>query len=117
MRELLLTHSESLETDHTSKAQRAQAYIFACLALLASCIKAVSDLIHLYHGRRGNIRIKSELIAAIYQKALKRKDTAGVINKKEEEETADGKGEKKPEEPGSAETGKVVNLMSGDANR
>lgn len=104
-----------METDHTSRKQRAQAYLFGFLALLASCTKAVSDLIHLYHGRRGSVRIKSELIAAIYQKALKRKDAAGVVNKKEEEETAEGK--KAEESTTSAETGKVVNLMSGDANR
>lgn len=62
------------------------------------------------------MRLKSQLVAAIYQKALKRKDTAGVVNKKEDEGAEENKG-KVEDAPQSAETGKVVNLMSGDANR
>jgi hypothetical protein len=69
----------------------------------------VSDLLHLWHSRRATIRIKAELTAAIYDKALRRKDASGVVNAKEEEGKDKDKGEKKS----SADTGKIVNLMAG----
>lgn len=90
-----------------------QAYIFAFLALLASILKGVSDLFHLWHARRAVVRIKAELTAAIYDKALRRKDASGVLAVKEEAGT---EGEKKGK-TSNADTGKVVNLMSGDSQR
>lgn len=88
--------------------------------------KSVFDLIHLWACRRASVRIKGSLIAALCDKALRRKDASGVINPKEEETSnvskdgkdvakdgKDGKEEKKT----NANAGKVVNLMSGDANR
>ncbi|ORY29629.1 putative ATP-binding cassette transporter protein YOR1 [Naematelia encephala] len=99
-----------------------KAYIFAVLAFLASSFKALSDVIHLYHGRRACVRIKSELTAAIYDKALRRRDVSGVVDEKEKEPSKDGKsGDKKDAEKdvkkANANTGKVVNLMSSDAQR
>lgn len=75
------------------------------------------------------MRIKGSLIAALCDKALRRKDASGVINPKEEETSnvskdgkdvaKDGKDGKdgKEEKKTNANAGKVVNLMSGDANR
>ena len=51
-------------------------------------------------------------MAAIYAKALLRKDYSGVS-----EHGGDGKGGKQPEGASAADVGKIVNLMSGDANR
>ena len=51
-------------------------------------------------------------MAAIYDKALKRRDASGLAMKDKEPEGGEEKKEKK-----SADTGKIVNLMSGDANR
>lgn len=62
------------------------------------------DFQHLYIIRRANTRVRSELIAAIYDKALKRKDYANVSHPDSETTTA------------RADVGKIVNLMSGDAN-
>ncbi|CAG8744004.1 1956_t:CDS:2, partial [Acaulospora colombiana] len=56
---------------------RARAYVYAILAFCASIIKAQSDLQHLWYGRRASTRIRSELMAAIYDKSLKRKDFSG----------------------------------------
>jgi sRNA-binding protein len=91
--------------------------------------------------------MKSELMAAIYDKALKRKDLSGVVNKDLEKEKADEreanakkddkvkdaktkakekkdkkekdkKDREKADDPkAGADIGKIVNLMSGDANR
>lgn len=88
----------------------------------------MADLIHLWHSRRANLRIRSQLISAIYHKALLRKDTAGVVAAKEKTESKDdakgkakvddkkGKKDETKEKVETADTGKVVNLMSTDAN-
>ncbi|KAI0041568.1 hypothetical protein FA95DRAFT_1565261 [Auriscalpium vulgare] len=102
---------------------RSQAYIFAVLAFLCTVAKAQADVQHLWFGRRAATRIRSELMAAIYDKALKRKDFSGIVDKdkgKEKETTADGKKRdtSKDDDPkAGADVGKIVNLMAGDANR
>jgi hypothetical protein len=57
-------------------------------------------------------------MASIYDKALKRKDISGVVDKSKDE-TKDGAGDAKKgdENKAGADTGKIVNLMAGDANR
>ncbi|WVF67988.1 hypothetical protein IAT40_002750 [Kwoniella sp. CBS 6097] len=99
--------------DIKSPEAMSQAYIYAILAFLASVFKALVDLLHLWHGRRATVRIKAELTAAIYDKALRRKDASGVVNSKEDE----GKDGAKVEKKSNADSGKVVNLMAGDTNR
>jgi hypothetical protein len=53
-------------------------------------------------------------MASIYDKALKRKDFSGVIRK---DDDADKDAEKANDPKSSADVGKVVNMMSGDANQ
>ena len=48
------------------------------------------DVQHLWFGRRAATRIRSELMASIYDKALKRKDFSGVTNKDKEEVASKG---------------------------
>ena len=52
-------------------------------------------------------------MASIYDKALKRKDFSGVVRKEDTEKTT----EKANDPKSSADVGKVVNMMSGDANQ
>lgn len=66
-------------------------------------------------------------MAAIYEKALKRKDFSGIVNKDNlKESTSDRKKDPKTsaeaqataDDPkAGADVGKIVNLMAGDANR
>ncbi len=68
-------------------------------------------------------------MSAIYDKALKRKDFSGIVNKdgkesksKDGETKKDSKAEKiardKADDPkAGADIGKIVNLMAGDSNR
>ncbi|TCD65592.1 hypothetical protein EIP91_002477 [Steccherinum ochraceum] len=96
------------------------AYVYAVLAFLSQLCKAQADLQHLWFGRRAGTRIRSELMASIYDKALKRKDFSGIVDK----DAATKKDPKvisaasKGDEPkAGADVGKIVNLMAGDATR
>jgi len=51
-------------------------------------IQAQADVQHLWFGRRAATRVRSELMAAIYDKALKRKDFSGIIDKEKLDEVA-----------------------------
>lgn len=68
--------------------------------------------------------MRTELMAAIYDKALKRKDYSGVVDKDKLKDDADKKAGIAPSESSSgdepkagADVGKIVNLMAVDANR
>lgn len=69
--------------------------------LLTGNPQAQADVQHLWFGRRASTRIRSELMAAIYDKALKRKDYSGIVdenkNKKAEEEKTTENGHSKSE--------------------
>lgn len=120
--------------DDSIDPAKKRAFVFALLALLASAIKTQTDLQHLYYSRRASVRIKSELTLAIYEKALRRKDVSGsTLNATSTAETQptdnkdDGKTPKDADsakkgtataddDDSAASVGKVVNLMSTDAN-
>jgi hypothetical protein len=104
----------SLDKGTPTRADRSNAYIFAILMFIctllkvchnASCLTIIikfisrvvvqgqSDVNHLWRGRRAATRIRSELMAAIYDKALKRKDYSGIIDKEKQNEAAEKKAE------------------------
>ena len=99
----------------TPRELRAQALVYAILAFVCTCLKAQADVQHLWYGRRAATRTRSELMAAIYDKALKRRDASGLAMK--DKEPKDDKKDEEKKDTKSANTGKIVNLMSGDANR
>ncbi|KAI9454319.1 hypothetical protein HD554DRAFT_2151146 [Boletus coccyginus] len=87
-------------------------------------LKAETDVQHLWYGRRAATRLHTELMASIYDKALKRKDYSGIVDKDKVKEDADKKAGVLPTENRSgdepkagADVGKIVNLMAVDANR
>jgi hypothetical protein len=53
--------------------------------------QAQADVQHLWFGRRASTRIRSELMAAIYDKALKRKDFSGIVDKDKVDEAKERK--------------------------
>ena len=69
------------EDEQTRFKKVSQAYIYAFLAFLCTIARGEADLQHLWFGRRAATRIKSNLMTAIYDKALKRKDFSGIIDK------------------------------------
>ncbi|KAG8824518.1 hypothetical protein FRC19_001616 [Serendipita sp. 401] len=129
----LVTSSPSFTWLHflNPREVRAQAYVYAFLAFLASILKAQSDVQHLWYGRRASTRIRSELMAAIFEKSLKRKDFSGSVDKNSKLAAGETEGKGKGKEPAKeksdskkpdtkkagADIGKIVNLMSNDANR
>jgi hypothetical protein len=91
-------------------------------------LQAQADVQHLWFGRRAATRMRSQLMAAIYDKALKRKDYSGIVDKEKTKEVsgsdkkrdpkASAEAEAKANDPkAGADVGKIVNLMAGDANR
>ncbi|KAF5378578.1 hypothetical protein D9615_007121 [Tricholomella constricta] len=126
---------DAIDLQTPTPESRARAYIYAFLAFAASMCKAQADVQHLWFGRRASTRIRSELMAAIYDKALKRKDFSGIIDKdkgkqaemedeatarksSKERKRAEKERKDKADEPkAGADVGKIVNLMAGDANR
>ncbi|KAG8875451.1 hypothetical protein FRC20_003865 [Serendipita sp. 405] len=92
-----------------------------------------TDMQHLWFGRQAVTRTRSILMAAVFDKAMKRKDFSGIttatkkgggsgkISIKKAALESMGKGDKSKgggSKPGAgADIGKIVNLMSGDASK
>ncbi|KAI0639291.1 multidrug resistance-associated ABC transporter [Trametes polyzona] len=112
---------DSLDVNGRNPERRALAFVYAFLAFASSLCKAQADVQHLWFGRRACTRIRSELMASIYDKALKRKDFSGIVDKDAGVKKPQGAGKKpdaKADDPkAGADIGKIVNLMAGDANR
>ncbi|TKY90680.1 hypothetical protein EX895_000678 [Sporisorium graminicola] len=112
------------DTIHPAKRR---AFLYAFFALIVSVAKTQTDLQHLYYGRRASVRVKSELTLAIYDKSLRRKDISGSLHtatstaqaadSDQTDKSKDAKVKQGHEDDKSAASvGKLVNLMSTDAN-
>ncbi|KAJ6593252.1 multidrug resistance-associated ABC transporter [Mycena capillaripes] len=132
---------DAIDTRNETDKEKGKAYIYAVLMFLCSVCKSQCDVQHLWFNRRACTRVRSELMAAIYDKALKRRDFSGVINQGRVKEAADKKAAaadtpavlskaeektkteaakkaaEKADDPksGAADIGKIINLMAGDA--
>ncbi|KZT57684.1 hypothetical protein CALCODRAFT_273206 [Calocera cornea HHB12733] len=92
--------------------RRSFAFLFAAMSFGAALLKAEADLLHLWNDRRISTRLKSELMADIYEKSLRRKDFSGVANKDDPKLK-----DKEPTAKAQADVGKIVQLMSGDVEK
>ncbi|KAF9007209.1 multidrug resistance-associated ABC transporter [Cyathus striatus] len=107
---------DTIDLPTPTPESKMRAYVYAFLAFACALLTSQADVHHLWFCRRVATRIRTELMAAIYDKALKRRDYSGVVDKGKvgkEEEAERGADEPKA----GADVGKIVNLMSGDANR
>ncbi|KAI0772966.1 multidrug resistance-associated ABC transporter [Trametes elegans] len=103
-----------------SREQRALVCVYAFLAFACTALKAHTDVQRLFHSRRAGGRARSELMASIYEKALKRRDFSGIVAHEGAASTGASIGNKPTgsnEAKAGADIGKIVNLMAGDANR
>ncbi|KAJ7186191.1 hypothetical protein C8R46DRAFT_1343242 [Mycena filopes] len=127
---------DAIDNPAPTRRDKGKACIYAVLMLLCAVLKAQTDLQHLWCGRRASTRIRVELIAAVYDKALKRKDFSGLVDRDKARDAAelrkgtDGittkqpskaeqkrSAEKADDPKAGADTGKIVNLMAGDQTR
>ncbi|OJT05881.1 ATP-dependent bile acid permease [Trametes pubescens] len=111
---------DSLDGDGRDPEKRALAFVYAFLAFASSLCKTECDLQHLWYGRRACTRIRTEIMASIYDKALKRKDFSGVVDKdamKKPEGTSKKPNSTADDPKAGADIGKIVNMMAGDASR
>ncbi|KAM0747040.1 P-loop containing nucleoside triphosphate hydrolase protein [Meredithblackwellia eburnea MCA 4105] len=120
LKQILSSLTAETSESSTSRTPKASAYIYAGLALAAQLLKAEVDLQQLWHERRALIRVRSQLMGEVYEKALKRRDLSGVVTpddpKSKSKTKDDSKKKKEEEEPqrGGGSTGKIVQLMSND---
>ncbi|KAF8235354.1 hypothetical protein L208DRAFT_1257713 [Tricholoma matsutake] len=131
---------DAVDLKSPTPKSKAKAYIYTFLAFI--CSLAQADLQHLRFRRCACMRIQSELMASIYDKALKSKDYSGIVDKEKEKakmgagvggegedlnSTANREKESKKEEQkarekadgpkAGADVKKIVNLMTGDTNK
>ncbi|CAE6419815.1 unnamed protein product [Rhizoctonia solani] len=81
------------------------AYIWGLITFIAHMSFAQVDIVHRWHTRRCYERTRGTLFCALHYKALKRRDLSGAVQ-------ADNQDEK---DTSSADIGRIVNLMQGDA--
>ncbi|KAG6916008.1 hypothetical protein DXG01_008860 [Tephrocybe rancida] len=117
---------DAIDLTTPTPESRAQAYIHA---FLCSLCKSQAGAQHFWFGLRAATCIRSELMAGICDRALKRKYFSGILERGKkagtegEGEGEEGKSKSKKDEKKSdeakvkADVGKIVNLMAGDANR
>ncbi|KAH7927022.1 P-loop containing nucleoside triphosphate hydrolase protein [Leucogyrophana mollusca] len=108
--------------DNPASDSRAHAYIYALLTFVCTMLRAQAEVQHLWFARRAAGRVRSELMAAIYEKALKRADYSGVVDKDKHAKIADTKAtdatDPTTDDPkAGADVGKIVNLMAVDADK
>ncbi|KAF7346282.1 ATP-dependent bile acid permease [Mycena sanguinolenta] len=124
----------TLELEHPREGDRRLAYLYALLAFACQIAKSESNVMRFFYSRRASTRMKTELMVAIYEKALKRCDFTGIVDAEAQAEakaTKDaktGKKDGKTDAPAAsqdndtlgpkagAQLGKIVNLMSVDTN-
>ncbi|KAI0338657.1 multidrug resistance-associated ABC transporter [Trametopsis cervina] len=107
------------ETEEERVIRILPAYIYTFLALLVTLAQAESDVQHLWYSRRVAARVRTILMTATYDKALKRKDFSGVADKAAARTDGAPRGAdlKADDTKGAASTGKIMNLMAADTNR
>ncbi|KAG6809740.1 hypothetical protein H0H92_014907 [Tricholoma furcatifolium] len=102
--------------DSPSAESRAKAYIYAFLAFLCSLCKSQIEVQHTWFSQRAAARIRSELMASIYDKALKRKDLAEVEMVGDHDKAKDG-GKGSDNLKAGASVGKILDLLTSDTNQ
>ncbi|KAF7355119.1 ATP-dependent bile acid permease [Mycena sanguinolenta] len=92
--------------EHPAEGGQRLAYLYAFLAFACQIAKSESDMVHNFFGRRASTRMKTELMVAIYEKALKRCDFTGIIDADAKTEAKATKMRKLPK--GAEDRGAIV---------
>lgn len=81
---------------------------WALLALLFDYVAAQLNAIHTFHANRALQRMRSQILSALHEKTLVRKDMSGVATQQKSRVDDDDK------DYSGASTGRIVNMLSGD---
>ncbi|KAF8134041.1 hypothetical protein K438DRAFT_1787395 [Mycena galopus ATCC 62051] len=127
---------DAINTPTPTHRDKGTTYNYALLMLICAVFKAQINMQHLWYSRRASTRLHVELIAAVYDKALKRKDFSGGVSKdaedvthkpnahkrtqlqtKAEKKSAARREEHADDPKAGADTRKIGNLMAGDQTR
>lgn len=91
----------------SSPELRTKAYNLVLVAFLLNVLKAEAELFRQWHARRSYERVRGALIALVFDKATKRKDTSGSLGHR--------KMDKDEQDVAGADAGRILNMMNGDA--
>lgn len=94
--------NSSVDAKIPSWTPRQRAFVFACISLLLTLIRFISELLNFHAARQVGLRIRITLVVECFEKALRRRDLSGAV--------ADGTKES------GADLGKVVNIIANDIN-
>lgn len=87
---------------------RYAAFKWALLALLLDYVAAQLNALHTYHANRALLRMRSQILSALHEKSLLRKDMSGVVTQQKSRVEDDDK------DYSGASTGRIVNMLSSD---
>ncbi|GAA6016243.1 hypothetical protein JCM10207_000442 [Rhodosporidiobolus poonsookiae] len=91
---------------------REKAYLYTALAFLSMLCKTLAQQRHFHYARRIGMRLRSELTVAVFEKALRRRESAGNGKERKGDKVGEGEGEEH-----SASVGRVISMISEDVNR
>ncbi|KZT38562.1 P-loop containing nucleoside triphosphate hydrolase protein [Sistotremastrum suecicum HHB10207 ss-3] len=105
--------SSTVDSDSSSRQRMLEATASALLLFLFRILESQANLYQLCHGGRACIKITSQLMCAVHEKALKRKDLVEVVTSSSSNTHDEERGEN-ASKVGGADIGKIVQLMSSD---
>lgn len=85
MRQILEAIGKAAEEDgHNERAPgewtpRSRAFVFALIALLLTLVRYIAELLNFHHARQVGLRVRSVMVAELFEKALKRRYVAGEV--------------------------------------
>lgn len=85
MRQILEAIGKAAEEDgHHERAPgewtpRSRAFVFALIALLLTFVRYIAELLNFHHARQVGLRVRSVMVAELFEKALKRRFVAGEV--------------------------------------
>ncbi|KAI0366584.1 multidrug resistance-associated ABC transporter [Pilatotrama ljubarskyi] len=96
---------------------RANIYVYAFVSFASSICRSQVDANRLWISRRASGRVRSELVASIYDKTLQRKHFSGAGDRRTSRAHMGPSTNETKNAGAAADVGKIVNLMSGDVDR
>lgn len=118
---------EAIEGNGMTGTTKSTAYLYAVLSFATMILKSQADLQHLFYGRRASVRTRGQLIASIYEKALRTRDMNaslsssnkrdGIPDSKSKQQPSQNQDDDSASDDDNSGIGKVVSLAAVDSIR